>query len=849
MDDRCGYAGLPDDTDPSRPHGRTSSAGELQPAAYGYHEGMQIPLTCDIKPRLTKEQHDVLEKHYQQQSKPSTTTKRGFAEKLGVSLEKINNWFQNRRAKTKQDQKKAADAQNLFLSQQQRQMTFSSDSDTSSGLPASDYFAMSDGLGITGTPYVGQYVNDFDEVAPHIATGRQYAQPQTMQQYPQNEMFDSPQDLNRRTLTQESFDALANGGTLLNGSVGFNGLPNGFDNQGYLAQYFPELHHGTVKQQDAPVTTADMAMSISSHDSSIPFSLSERSMSMFHSTAGPSNNSSTSLASSDWTDSRSSSVSGNQSEDPFHQMTPSQHVSTTVPPWQPGQSKPVDFNQLKQEFGELEKARTSPSSYHAHEQPLAWPADDAYARRDSQTTAMLAHSMSNVGLHTPQPSQHSTFKTPAPPANIAARRQRARPAPLGLNAMRSASYSALPQPVSPGQLPHSSLTPGQPGLRRIRSSNAFNGVAQGRVQKPLVGSAQRSPLAWTFTDAMSSPKAIRHSSLQSTGSLAPPTPLSPGEFSHADHSRAHPGWQVSLPTKREPSISESEFEHGVPYMPSASMPLQNVSSPPHTPMFHQHGSLQHRIGGDLMSESTPPQSAPASQQYFPANGFAIQQTPLQHMRSATPQMQAFVPPQEQYFMNANAAEQPFAVPNPSMSMNQPSMAVPHSTASGMPVHYPHIPVISHATNDIPMVPTTHVMQHTSPAQSHQLQAHLHQQPPLLPQHHAAQPPQGHSFENMVGVFPTVAPAPVVQVTAQVPKQSQPQQQPSELFVHEYSPPAELKRAAIPRKLVEAAQQHKNYIFSNQTATSFEEKARSRAKAAAGADNTASTSTGSSSPCE
>jgi len=47
-------------------------------------------LAVDVKPRLTKEQHDVLETHYQQQNKPNTVVKKGFAEGLGVSLDKVN---------------------------------------------------------------------------------------------------------------------------------------------------------------------------------------------------------------------------------------------------------------------------------------------------------------------------------------------------------------------------------------------------------------------------------------------------------------------------------------------------------------------------------------------------------------------------------------------------------------------------------------------------------------------------------------------------------------------------------------------------------------------------------------
>jgi hypothetical protein len=47
-------------------------------------------ISCDIKPRLTKEQHDILEAHYQEQNKPNTVTKKRFAESLNVSLDKVN---------------------------------------------------------------------------------------------------------------------------------------------------------------------------------------------------------------------------------------------------------------------------------------------------------------------------------------------------------------------------------------------------------------------------------------------------------------------------------------------------------------------------------------------------------------------------------------------------------------------------------------------------------------------------------------------------------------------------------------------------------------------------------------
>lgn len=55
-----------------------------------YNAAALAGLAVDVKPRLTKEQHDVLESEFQKQSKPNTNTKKRFADVLGVSLDKVN---------------------------------------------------------------------------------------------------------------------------------------------------------------------------------------------------------------------------------------------------------------------------------------------------------------------------------------------------------------------------------------------------------------------------------------------------------------------------------------------------------------------------------------------------------------------------------------------------------------------------------------------------------------------------------------------------------------------------------------------------------------------------------------
>jgi hypothetical protein len=61
-----------------------------QPTGPPRPTGTIVQVCADVKPRLTKEQHEILERHFQAQPKPSTSTKKGFADALGVPLDKIN---------------------------------------------------------------------------------------------------------------------------------------------------------------------------------------------------------------------------------------------------------------------------------------------------------------------------------------------------------------------------------------------------------------------------------------------------------------------------------------------------------------------------------------------------------------------------------------------------------------------------------------------------------------------------------------------------------------------------------------------------------------------------------------
>lgn len=85
--DNYGHGKLQHATDYDQHNAANGLSHRAKPA---FFNGLPHGINCDIKPRLTKEQHDILEAHFQKQHKPNTNTKKQVAENLGVSLDKVN---------------------------------------------------------------------------------------------------------------------------------------------------------------------------------------------------------------------------------------------------------------------------------------------------------------------------------------------------------------------------------------------------------------------------------------------------------------------------------------------------------------------------------------------------------------------------------------------------------------------------------------------------------------------------------------------------------------------------------------------------------------------------------------
>ncbi|KAM5351703.1 hypothetical protein ACJ41O_004426 [Fusarium nematophilum] len=75
---------------------------------YNAHQGHllhnhQMSRTTETKPRLSKEEVEILEAEFQKNHKPNSSTKKALAESMRVDNARINNWFQNRRAREKKE--------------------------------------------------------------------------------------------------------------------------------------------------------------------------------------------------------------------------------------------------------------------------------------------------------------------------------------------------------------------------------------------------------------------------------------------------------------------------------------------------------------------------------------------------------------------------------------------------------------------------------------------------------------------------------------------------------------------------------------------------------------------------
>ena len=250
------------------------------------------------------------------------------------------------------------------------------------------------------------------------------------------------------------------------------------------------------------------------------------------------------------------------------------------------------------------------------QQPPLLP-EETFSRRSSDSSE-LASNLGTIQIRRGQSQQSSDEENFAVPAvspqdiGIAARRKRQRPAQLGIAALRSYSCGG-PLTMSP-----TTKAPllGPQSIRRIKSTGHSLNVLSGRIQKPGLVSAQRSPFNFqTFAEAeafnnanLSPPRDIDSSQMSPSGSNAPPTPHSQSGFE-----QQAPPIDWSSQCANQTTAMSWSMEHQC-YVPTGYHGSPDATSPPRTPFTTE--MLSHMKQYNLQY-SSPPQSAPPQYTAFP----------------------------------------------------------------------------------------------------------------------------------------------------------------------------------------------------------------------------------------
>ncbi|MBE7179819.1 MAG: hypothetical protein INR71_01200 [Terriglobus roseus] len=500
----------------------------------------------------------------------------------------MQNWFQNRRAKVKQDAKKAINAQNMFMQQQMAQQMHSG------GIPMhhADFFQ--------GQPHPEQAAYGID--AAH-----------------QNFCMPTGQPMMGGVDSMPAHQPALDLGFHPNQDLAFEHY-NMTNIQDFGAMYGDM---GNVEGMDLPfIPGAPMQVTQSNGSTpSIPSTLSSMpSHSTMPSSVGGMNVSAMHMG--EWADDSKPAIYFSEASD--CQVGPqtaycSPPEDTNTARWV-SQQPHFDHTSSPESVERPESSQNLPPTPPDNQLSIEDLPHPAFSRRPSSTG--LSEPLGDVDIHTPTMSNDDGFKQPGEPSTLAARRQRPRPAALGQAALRSASYSAG-MPASPGANANNLCAPEQQ-LRRIRSSGV-PGTQPARVQKQAAP-GQRSPLHMNFADAAESPKFARHAATwamthsPAAHSLAPPTPLTPHDGSR------FPSWQSLGSVNSHHNSVDQSSPNGIALSWTADSPAMlqphSVSSPPDTPLdaaqVTQYHDWLHATEG---RRHTPPQSAPAFQHSFHPAGF------------------------------------------------------------------------------------------------------------------------------------------------------------------------------------------------------------------------------------
>jgi hypothetical protein len=495
--------------------------------------------TNDTKPRLGKDEVDILEREFKKNPKPTTQTKRQFAEDMGVDLARINvgrvcvtsvlvtnrkqNWFQNRRAKRKQEKKQEA----YEAGQAQEAMGYSE--------PSSPDFYNNNGYysdtHLVSVPQQGSFSIMNNGPPQGVA--------------PYNPQYSDPSSASMESLQRTL--AAAQAASEHEEFQGFREHQESLDTFSLIHDY----SHGDRAQFPSPdQTTAQF-------DGSQAYSYPSTYTGNMYSAAPQSMN-----------ELRSPDDPANHSSPPY-----SSYPNSGIPAF-PSQLLPVQPSDgLASHSGS--DCSQSPEASNESALRIAFKYENIPQSNES--------SMSPPGPSIP-------FKSPPPPMDIASRRKKVQVKPAALIADKLRGRPAMgPRTVSHAEgFRRLTESPASSPMRRIASAGGNRNVLSGRICKSGFESSQRSPInLGGFADASSfiehNYQSIRHPPSLNGGSshsssLAPPTPMSPRER------------EMSFVKREGPRSTASPVNGKVNFVFNAGTGCfttieadQNLASPPETP--------------------------------------------------------------------------------------------------------------------------------------------------------------------------------------------------------------------------------------------------------------------------
>ncbi|PWY81966.1 hypothetical protein BO70DRAFT_43437 [Aspergillus heteromorphus CBS 117.55] len=500
------------------------------------------------RPRLTKEQVETLEAQFQAHPKPSSNVKRQLAAQTNLSLPRVANWFQNRRAKAKQ-QKRQEEFERMQKAKAEAEEAARGKSETS----------------------------ESSETKPDTQECKGETEKDTPKQSVEStgERTKTPAPSSSKSKHQKTRSESAREATFASLQRALNAAVAARDRYGQDDEHSqPPSADGSV----SPATTFSGNNRCGSHEGS---------------RHGQSDISSFSQNAISWTTS--------QSQDPLGYVTSGEPM--TIPELDGTHENDdslhsVQFHAQNEDWASHMSTKSlsgyrSTSDAEAPYNTVQYPLHPEMTLSRRGSSDDLADTLEGIGINTPHMSHlvhgdRSSWKEAGKELDLAARRKRPRPAAIGT----SRSSSMLASTMSP-----TTRLPGYGGSHGVRQSKSAQGLNSRYAGVRKASAAQRSPLNLsTFAEAGAlGTKADMSSMLQpapTAGGLAPPTPLTPEDLHHL------------LPT------TPSDGGYCLSAQPSSQLfpttqPMQiNIASPPATPLAVD-------VLSSYPYQGLPPMSAPA----------------------------------------------------------------------------------------------------------------------------------------------------------------------------------------------------------------------------------------------